>query len=159
MKILISYYYNIRFLPQNCIPVSTSMGDPCYYHPIPKDKTSQGFDKRHIWLGIRYEKFNPSLVYCSDGGCMRCNHTRSESCDFLKNYKAYLDSLDYNAVMQDLERLKAWASASLKIENPIIVLMVHEADNNPCSEREPLIQWFKDHNYILERFDKNCIYY
>lgn len=40
-------------------------------------------------------------------------------------------------------------------EEPIMVLIVHEAPNNPCSERWPLIKWFNEHGYDLKEFNKN----
>ena len=37
-------------------------------------------------------------------------------------------------------------------EDPIMVLMVHEAFTNPCSERWVIRNWFKDHGYFPEEF-------
>lgn len=39
-------------------------------------------------------------------------------------------------------------------EEPVIVLLVHEAPNNPCSERWALKDWFLDNGYILEEYDQ-----
>ena len=53
-----------------------------------------------------------------------------------------------------LERCKA-ASEKLKELNqytgePIIVLLVHESPDNPCSERKPLIDFFNSHGIQME---------
>jgi hypothetical protein len=37
-------------------------------------------------------------------------------------------------------------------EEPIIVLIVHEATNNPCSERRVIQEWFRDNGYPIEEF-------
>jgi hypothetical protein len=39
-------------------------------------------------------------------------------------------------------------------EDPIIVLLVYEKPDNPCSERCVLIDWFKKNNIELEEFQR-----
>ena len=52
MKVLITYFYNIRFLKQNQIPVSTAMWDPKWYHDF-KDKDYIFKDKNGVYNGDR----------------------------------------------------------------------------------------------------------
>lgn len=79
----------------------------------------------------------PSDYQCECGpNCLTHN---PQFCNFLQDYKAHLDTLDFKFVIQELERIgnKIQALEGFK-EAPIIVLIVYEAPNNPCSERIPL---------------------
>ena len=53
-----------------------------------------------------------------------------------------------------VEELEAMGSAIQKHEgfeeDPIIVLLVYEKPDNPCSERWPLKDWFMAHGLELE---------
>ena len=53
-----------------------------------------------------------------------------------------------------VEELEAMGSAIQKHEgfeeDPIIVLLVYEKPDNPCSERWPLKDWFAAHGLELE---------
>ena len=40
-------------------------------------------------------------------------------------------------------------------EEPIIILIVYETPTNPCSERQPLKDWFAENGYILTEFNQN----
>jgi hypothetical protein len=48
--------------------------------------------------------------------------------------------------MERLNWLAQYEQKELQFEDePIIVFIVHEAWNNPCSERKPLQKYFKEH--------------
>lgn len=157
MKILISYFYQIRNMSPNMIPLSTACGDPAWFHNFKEDKNYQFKDKRGVWNGARAEIFSPSEVYCADGGCCKGCSKNPETCDFLKNYLEYLRSLDFYT---EWDHFKGICEQALLvgITNPIPVLIVHEAPTNKCSERGPLIQWFKENGYELKEFNKDEIY-
>jgi hypothetical protein len=39
-------------------------------------------------------------------------------------------------------------------EEPVYILLVHEAYDNPCSERWIIQQYFKEHGYNIKEFNK-----
>ena len=43
---------------------------------------------------------------------------------------------------------------ALFTEEVVFVLLVHEAPSNPCSERQPLIEYFREHGIDLQEFNK-----
>ena len=146
IKIATSYFYQIRNFTPNMIPVSTAISDPIWYRP-PQDK--EWFrDKRGIVCGLRYE---PLIVQLK--GTQEClvdflcpyaeDMKKGIICPCMKEYEGLLFSL------VDKERtLKAFEFCANKFkrpfddEEPIIVLMVHEAPNKVCSERYALQKFF-----------------
>lgn len=149
--IKISYFYQIRNFLTNMIPISTAMWDPLWYHNFTRDPHYQFKDKRGIWNGIRAEILNPSKVQTSDGGCRRPCLLHPETCDANKNYKQYLDSLDFNNLIKRFnnlnEQIKQFENTT---KDYTFVLIVYETPNNPCSERNVLIPWFQEHGYNLQ---------
>lgn len=151
MKIMISYFYQIRFFTPNMIPLSTASGDPRWYHA---NKTKQHFfkDKNGVYNGLRAEPFMPGSL--CDGLCQgKCDPKHPNDCLFLKTYKMQLNLLNFDDIINRFQRLADFIQEKEKfVEEPIMVLIVHEAPNNPCSERWPLIEWFKEHGYKLQEF-------
>lgn len=143
MKIAISYFYQIRFFKPWMIPVSTAYGDPVWYH--------NGLDKRKVVNGLRCEELHPDnrcsgLCY----GSTKCIEY-PDRCQFKKQYAQQLEEMDLDQFLQraaaSLKRLKK----QLKLNRePILVLMVHEAPYNHCSEREILIKYFNSHGVECE---------
>lgn len=153
INIKISYFYQIRnFLP-NMVPLSTAVWDPAWFHDFTHDYSYQFKDKRGIWNGIRAEIFNPSSV-ATLSSCSRDCPFKGTQCEFKIKYKEYLDTLDFDDIMQRFEKLNKQIQ---KVENTNIdytfVLIVYETPNNPCSERRLLIPWFQEHGYILTELD------
>lgn len=147
MKFYVSYFYNIRFFPKNLIPVSTAVYDPKWYH-MNQDNSTIYVDKRGVINGVRCKGLSPYKV---NSPCKDCDKRGAVegTCSFLKEYKAYLDSLDFSAVKNVLEH----ETAKLR-KDCDICLIVHEAPDNPCSERLPLMQWFKENGIELEEWTK-----
>ena len=58
MKIMTSYFYQIRFMKQNYIPLSTAIWDPKWFHQN-KGQDFQFKDKNGVWNGLRAEIFMP----------------------------------------------------------------------------------------------------
>lgn len=141
MKIRTSYYYQIRHFKPYMIPISTSLGDPKWYHDF-QDNYYIYKDKRNIINGIRYHYI---MAQRNCEGCP-CNKKDYQNCIFLKQYKEELNKLDFNQIMIDLQWLADEFQKHENIsEEPIIVLMVHEAWYNPCSERKVLQEYFNEH--------------
>lgn len=146
MRFYISYFYNIRFFPENLVPVSTAKWDPTWYHDS-KGNNHIYLDKRRVINGVRCNGLSPYKI--NNVSCNSCDKTKYETCSFLKDYKKYLDSLDFNIVKSVLEH----EISKLK-KDADICLIVHEAPSNPCSERGALVQWFKENGVILEEWHK-----
>lgn len=157
MKILISYFYQIRFFKPNYIPLSTAMSDPKWFHQN-RGKSFYYKDKRGVYNGLRAEPFVPvpdESLPCP--GPQKCEKVGT-ACAPLGYYYGQLKNLDFNSIMKRFQHL---GNLVKEIENfseePIPVLIVHEPPNCPCSEREVIKRWFFDNGYILEEFDKSKI--
>lgn len=142
-SICTSYFYQIRnFLP-HMIPVSTAMTDPDWYRP-PQGKEYY-IDKRGIICGLRYE---PLIV--QKHGTQEC--PGPDQCWYAVSQLPCPTGAEYEKLLYSLvdkERtLKAFEFCANKFHRPfdshepIIVLMVYEAPNNPCSERFALQKYF-----------------
>lgn len=155
MKIYTSYFYQIRNFSKNMIPVSTAKWDPAYFHDFTGDYNYIFKDKRGIYNGIRAEIFLMPDDYQCECGPSCLNHN-PQNCNFLKDYKAHLDTLDFQYVLNELERIgnKVQELESFK-EEPIIVLIVYETPGNPCSERSPLQKWFQENGIQVKEFKKS----
>lgn len=150
MKIYISYFYQIRFFRRNMIPLSTAVWDPKWFHQFQsQDHTFK--DQNGVYNGLRIEQFMPGKS-CDNlcRGPEYCNPPDPKSCLFLRNYRAQLDQLNFDGVMKGFNDLGNYLKQLDGFSgDPIIVLIVHEAPQNPCSERVVIKQWFQDHGYPL----------
>lgn len=131
------------------IPLSTACGDPKWYHNF-KDKSYTFFDKNNVINGLRAEMLHPGKE-CSGlcGGKDICRENGDyQNCMFLKVYKIQLDGVDFNDFWKRCMNIAAQVRTLNQFkEEPIIVLMVHEAWYNPCSERVTIQNWIKSHGY------------
>ena len=148
MKIYTSYFYQIRFFPENLIPLSTAAFDPKWY-----SKNAPYIDKRGVICGLRAEPFMPRADLDCD--CMICDHTHSATCKFLRQYYLQLLDLDFEDIMRRFERIGNYHKSQHPFEgDPEIALIFHEAKDNPCSERWPVQRWFKQHGVIVPEWEK-----
>ena len=155
MKIMTSYFYQVRNMKPYHIPLATSVGDPLWFHQGTRDLTIQFKDKNGVWNGLRAEPFVPGET--CEGLCAGpdwCDPPDPAKCDFLQAYKAQLDMLNFDEIWKRFERL-ANEIKELEgfTEEPICVLLFHEAYWNPCSERWKVIEWFKEHGYDIQEFN------
>lgn len=144
MKFYISYFYAVRFMKPQTIPLSTAVWDPFWFY-----KHQQGnvyVDKNGVMNGLRATPFVP--IY--HGGCEGCDKTNQSTCKFMQEYRKQLKALDFNDMMKRFESIAARVYQGA--EEPEIVLLVHEAPNNPCSERWVLFDWFKEHNIEIQEY-------
>lgn len=153
MKFLIAYFYQIRFFKPYMIPFSTAVFDPKWYH-MGRGHKCVFRDERGVYNGIRATPLVPSSDYGGDcSGKQNCN-SNPEECKFLSNYYLQLKQLDFNAIINRMEKMSLKVKALEKFEEePIAVLMVYEKPDNPCSERVMLRKWFKDNGYDLDLFE------
>ena len=153
MKIMTSYFYQIRNFIPNMIPLSTAVWDPKWYHQN-KNQKFHFIDKNGVINGLRAEPFMPGEE--CEGECYgpeTCSINNPHICNFLRHYRHQLDRLNYNEIITRFERLGNFLKNELNFkEEPIMVLIVHEAYTNPCSEREVIQEWFKSHEYPIQEF-------
>lgn len=80
---------------------------------------------------------------------------KPENCSFLSRYAKQLDELSFSEIMQRFENLGNRVKEIEKFEEePVLVLIVYETPDNPCSERVALKQWFKKNGYELHEFER-----
>ena len=142
MKLATSYFYQIRHFKQWMIPVSTALSDPDWYRP--REGQEYFLDNRGIVCGLRYEP----LIVQREGVCTcPCQGEFLDKAPRCPTMEEYLHLL---CTLVDKEKtLKAFEYCANKFKKeldlpckPIIVLMVYEAPNNPCSERHALQTFF-----------------
>lgn len=149
MEYFISTFYNTRYFQPHQIGISTAVWQPKYW------KYEQ--NKNGAVMGICEPLLSPAKL-SEDVICQRNCHHKNEipSCPFLISYREYLETVDFEKLMAEFKRI---ADEVKKINNyqqePEIVLLVYESVNNPCSERQPLIDYFAKNGIILKEFTKN----
>lgn len=144
MKFYTSYFYQIRNFTPNMIPLSTACSDPSWFHQG-QDKLFVFTDKRGVINGLRAEMLHPDFS-CSNlcKGSKNCSD-KPENCEFLKKYIKQLEKIDFEKFLDFCGFCSDFYNRTE--EDTIIVLIVHEAWYNPCSERIPLQNWIKVHGY------------
>lgn len=153
MKVYISYFYKVRFFKPWMIPVSTAIWDPKWFHDF-LGQDMIVLDKNGVYNGIREPRLAPGSK-CS-GLCRGKENCKSspEECKFLRSYKQQLSELDFHELMEFFNELCNYVSTSSNLEEePAIVLLVYEAPDNPCSERKPLMDWFKENGCELKELE------
>ena len=139
----------IRFFKPYQIPISTAVWDPKWFHDF-KEQSHIWKDKNGIWNGIRLEVLNPkSCCTTQPPECVACiNEKREktpESCKFIKEYRDGLKKINFKDLLDCLTRMADYFQLLEGFKDePEIMLIVHEAPNNPCSERLPLQEFFKN---------------
>ena len=68
----------------------------------------------------------------------------------MRHYREQLDALDFADMMRRFESIAQRVVTNG--EEPEIVLLVHEAPTNPCSERWALFDWFKEHGIEVSEY-------
>jgi len=143
LKIYTSYFYQVRFMKPHMVPLSTACFDPRWFH----QNKGQDFvwkDKNGVYNGLRAPVFAPGPL-CENlcRGPETCVTRDPQTCLFLNTYRYQLDQLDFNDVVARCERLGKYVqSLEHFAEEPVIMLLVHEAPQNPCSERRVIQEWF-----------------
>lgn len=151
MKIYTSYFYQVRNFKRHMIPLSTAVWDPKWFH---QHVMTVYKDKNGVYNGLRLEEFAPKNHECH--GLDHCTAPIRGDCNFLKSYRQQLDELNFDNIMelfsQIWKTINEWEHFGEEVE-PVIVLLVYESPDNPCSERRIIQEWFKDHGVIVEEFD------
>lgn len=155
MDIYTSYFYQIRFFEPYMIPLSTAVWDPKWYHNF-KGQDHIFQDKRGVVNGVRFESFAPDKT-CEGLCCgLKTCPTRDPStCAFLQAYSKQLDRVHYHVLMGVLQQLSVTFAESAQLSKPIeFVFIVHEAEDNPCSERVAIQNWFRKHGHPIQEWHR-----
>lgn len=159
MKIYISYFYQLRFFPQNLIPISTATFDPKWFHDFNGSKYVFA-DKRGVINGLRAPAFNLPYEIQEElenkkVACQKNCLQTPPNCAFMNAYRDYLNTLDFDNIMERIVKLANKAKETFGIKDDIdVVLMVHEATYVPCSERPILKEWFENHGVEITEWKK-----
>lgn len=137
------------------IPVSTAVSDPAWYHNFTYDKTFTFLDKRGVVNGLRCEELHGDKN--CDGLCLGKNNCKTKNpngCLFLKTYKQQLEKMNINNFIRraenSLQKIKQQVGFK---EEPLLVLIVHEAPSNECSERKILLEYFNSKGIECKELD------
>lgn len=158
MKIYVSYFYMIRFFNKNLIPLSTAIWDPKWYHDF-KGQEYYYRDDNGVINGLRCDILHPEphndiCMHCKDENGNKQNSP--DDCSFLKVYMEQLRRIPFPEFYKRLESYCDIIHNEFPdIENPDIVLIVHEAPDNPCSERSVLFKWFEENGHKIEEWNKD----
>lgn len=148
MKVAVSYFAQLRNFKPNMVPISTALYDPKWFHDY-KGVNNKFLDKNGVLNGVRCKDLAPgrtcSTLCC---GASNCNNS-PKSCEFLKKYKEQLDSIDKERFRAYCNAVAAQCARLLNIStNDItLVFMVYEKYDNPCSERNALLQFLGSCGY------------
>lgn len=146
-----SYFYQVRNMPRNAICFSTALSDPAWFHNG-RAKSYQYLDRRGLLNGLRAEAFMPGPE-CA-GMCSGSCEKKGSNCEFKSTYRKQLDKLPFAATVAQLEQRAQKAADYFGIIDPFIVLLVHEAPSNPCSERDAIQDWFQSNGETCQEWIK-----
>lgn len=152
VKIYTSYFYQIRNMNQEILPVSTALWDPKWFHDN-KGKDHIFTDKNGVINGVRYEFLSP------DGRCSNlcrgndnCEVKNPNECLFLKKYEEQIHEIIFEEFIDYVNMFIKYINNSMNANIKGIALIFHEAPDNKCSEREVIKKWFFENNYDLEEW-------
>ena len=161
IKIYTSQFYQIRNMTPECLAFSTALGDPLQFHDFTKDKMYKFIDKHGRLNGLRAEPFVPRLNLPPQSSCkgpQGCVHKEADLpwyCDFLLAYYNMLSKLDPHDIEQRFRKVgQEWQEFLQREFEPTYILLVHEAPDNPCSERVMLQKWLKENGFSGEEWKK-----
>lgn len=157
MEFYITNFANLRHLKPNMIPISTCLSDPIFFHNNTRDKKICFIDKNGIMNGIREEILSPKFLPQDSFVCEKeCKYKAvTPNCPFLIAYRNYLNTINFDELIKELERTAEEVRLATHFEGePILVLLVYESETNLCSERAPLQALFREHGIELKNFKK-----
>ena len=104
--------------------------------------------------GLRAPVFAPSDATEAFSCAPNCGKDPTK-CMFMKMYEIQLAKLDYNDIMKRTEDLCERVRAATDFAgDPIAVFIVHEAPDNPCSERAAIQKFFQCEELDLKSIQK-----
>ena len=136
MKYCISYFGQLKNFPTNLFPVSTVKWEQEWFKG-----TMPCINELVLPDGI-FEGLIETNEMC------RKNCPLATPCKFMKRYREYSDTIDFDKLLVKLELLT--------LDKPVdtIVLMVYEKEDVLCAERPVLQDWFAAHGVELKEWVK-----
>ena len=145
--IYISYFYMVRYFTPNLLPLSTACYDPKWY--------TKHIDKNGVLNGCRANVLHPRKeLKCL---CPNCTTKEPRNCKFLKEYYAYLRSIDIDWFLRTLDDFLKHTQERYSLSQLTPVFLVHEAPNNLCSERVALFAWFRENGIEVKEFERGDV--
>lgn len=150
----ISYFYQIRFFKENQIPISTAKWDPLWYHKNTRNNSLTFRDKNNVINGLRMECLAPGKS-CDNlcRGNKECSEN-PDNCLFLKNYNNQLKSIDINTLLNEVDTLLNKNNVAID-DHTEIIFIVYETPFNRCSERQTIINYFKNNGIEISEFKRS----
>ena len=148
MKFYISYFAQCRNMTAKQICFSTAIWDPKWFHDF-RGQDYKYFKDGKLY-GLRATCFNSVDSSCRGMPCP----SSPKTCKFIKNYNKQLKSLNFQEVTDALIKTANMIAEQIGVADPDIVLLVHEAPDNDCSERHSIVQWFKDNGVQISEWKK-----
>jgi hypothetical protein len=92
---------------------------------------------------------------CNAEGCP-CEHHKvgTKNCKFLTQYREGLEKVNFDKLIDACEEITYTIYINDRVKIDSIVFLVYETPDNPCSERGPLIDYFKKHGIELKEWKK-----
>ena len=142
MKLYTSYWAQVRNFPRNLVGLNTTVWPP-RWRPLGKDKNNV------LVVDCPPMKPGSQCAGLCDG---KCNPKQPDTCKFLKTYREQLDYLDFDNFYSQLETLKQRIEDGENLTDVNFAFIVFEKYDNPCSERWPIQEWFKEHNMEIQEW-------
>lgn len=163
MKFYITYFYNIRFLKPNQIPMSTAMWEPRWFH---KGPIKEFIDARGVYCGLRAQPFLLTKEALEESKsyhemCRKnCPHlSKAPNCGFMKAYRHQLWTLNKTKVLNYFNDVAEMVQDTNHFEGePEIVLLVYEKPETPCAERPVIVEWFRNNNIDIKEYESPGIH-
>lgn len=147
MKWSITYFYNVRYMKSNQLPLSTAMWPPDFFAKSSKKNVAH-LNNKGVILGLTIHEFVPQCSYeCP------CKKKDYKHCSFLEEYYEQLSKLNFDEVIASYKNFTDELAdiTSMKIDE--IILLVYEKPDNPCSERTILKKIFAKHGIELKEME------
>lgn len=149
MEFYITYFYQIRNLSADTLPISINSGEPGWYHNF-QSRNTVFKDKRGVWNGGYIDEISSSNLEDIDAHeiCTDCGRKKlvGKDCPFAKSYRAKLDKLDFDKVYKKLLKVAEHFGCNK------ICFVVYEKPDVVCGERWVMKGWFADHGIQIEEF-------
>jgi len=168
ITLYISYFYQIRNMTPNMLPISTAMWDPKWFHDG-KGNNYKYIDKNGVINGVRMEnltmpfskwdelvKRNESCICCGTNN----NFFNFGMCPFMQEYGKSIrtNNPDFQKFLDSCARYLEFLEKRFNLCLDTIVFIVYEDPSRICGERPMLQQWFVENGMGLKEWTSDAIY-
>lgn len=157
----ISYFYQIRNMKSNMLPVSTAMWDPKWFHNG-KGEHYRYMDKNGVINGVRMIDLMMPLYKWEElvkrnESCEQCSNWIAGMCPFMQEYAKTIreKNPDFNKFITFCDGYLQFLNQRLNLCLDTIIFIVHEAPSRGCGERPELQRWFAENGMELKEFNKD----